>query len=251
MVDNSDSPAILAPVSLSSIIVPHYRTPDRLDLCLRCLARFTPEPHEVIVVDNGSEPAVLEWLRKRDDLTLVERQQGAELGQRAHAEALDAGIFRARGDYIVTIHSDTFVRRPGWLSFLIERLEAGPYDIVAPGTQHIRPYSAWERLLRVVRGDKPLRRLGPVYSIYRRKVFDGARFAGHEKVWQIAEPYRVQGRANFLGREEASRWAFHSGGSTKLEILRHRRTAAYAKERQLRSFLRQPEIRDLLRAPGA
>jgi glycosyltransferase involved in cell wall biosynthesis len=238
-------------VTLASIVIPHYRTLDRLELCLRCLERFTPEPHERIIVDNGSDPATLEALRTRRDILLLERQQGEETGHRAHANALDLGISRSRGEYIVTIHSDLFVRREGWLSFLIGELESGPYEIVAPGTQHIQPYSLYERARRALGGERQPRRLGPVFTIYRRRVFEPKRFADFEKVWQIAEPHREAGRTKFIGREEAARWAFHSGGTTKLSLFAHRRKAAAVKSRQFEAFLAQPEIRALANPPAS
>ena len=235
----------------TSIVIPHYRTLRHLDLCLACVKRFTRPPHETIVVDNGSEPSDLQALRKREGIELLERRQGAEMGHRAHAEALDLGISRARGDYVVTLHSDTFVRRAGWLEFLIDRLESGPYEVVGAGTQHIRPLSGWERVRRSFQAPKPMKRIGPVFTIYRRRVFEPARFSDFEKVWQIVEPYRKDGRARLLTREEASHWAFHVGGSTKLEVLRHRRSAMALKERQLIRFLRQPEIQELFDAGRA
>jgi glycosyltransferase involved in cell wall biosynthesis len=237
-------------VSLASIVIPHYRTLDRLELCLRCLERFTPEPHERIVVDNGSDAATLDALRARRDILLLERQQGEETGHRAHAGALDLGISRSRGEYVVTIHSDLFVRREGWLGFLIGELESGPYEIVGPGTQHIQPYTLYERARRALGRKRVPRRLGPVFSIYRRRVFDRARFADFEKVWQIAEPLREAGRTKFISREEASHWAFHSGGTTKLSLFAHRRKAAAVKSRQFEAFLAQPEIRALANPPA-
>jgi glycosyltransferase involved in cell wall biosynthesis len=229
----------------TSIVIPHYRTPRHLDLCLACIEHFTRSAHEIIVADNGSEPSCLERLRQRSGIVLLERRQEGEMGHRAHAEALDLGISRARGDFVVTLHSDTFVRRAGWLEFLVDRLESGPYEIVGPGTQHVRPLSPWERLRESLGGTKRMKRVGPVFTIYRRQVLERARFTDFEKVWQLAEPYRKQGLAHLLTRREASLWALHVGGSTKLEILRHRRTAMALKERQLMKFLQQPEIRDL------
>jgi glycosyltransferase involved in cell wall biosynthesis len=232
----------------TSIVIPHYRTPRHVELCLACIRRFTSAPHQSIVVDNGSDLATLEQLRGLDGILLLERKQGDQLGQHAHAEALDLGISRASGDYIVTLHSDTFVRREGWLEFLMDLLDSGPYEIVGAGTQHIRPLSRWERTRNALRGARPMKRVGPVFTIYRRRVFEKERFSDFEKVWHIAEPYRKEGRAYLLSREEASRWAFHVGGSTKLEVLQHRRTALAVKERQLLAFLRQPEIRGLVDA---
>ena len=120
----------------ASILIPHYRTPDHLELCLRCIERFTEEPYEVVVVDNGSEPEVLEALRKRPGITLVERVQDAALNQDPHKAALDAGLDHSDGEYVVGIHSDTFVYRPGWLGFLIGRLEENRF--VAYGPTHHR-----------------------------------------------------------------------------------------------------------------
>lgn len=231
-------------MDLASIVIPHYRTPEHLKLCLRCIDRFTPEPHETIVVDNGSDPGTLDDVRARSDLVWIERRQDpGELGQDPHKAALDAGIEVARGRWIVTLHSDTFVLRPGWLRFLIEGIERDERLLFGPATHKLYPRTLWERVRALGRRSDERLRVQPVFTIYRASLFEKQRFSDYPKVIDLALALADSGRVGVLPREEAIPWAFHMGGTTKLENLDHRPTARRRKDRQFERFLARPEIR--------
>ena len=231
----------------SSIVIPHYKTPDHLEWCLRCLAHFTDEPHEVVVVDNGSGEAMVAPLRERKDIVLVEREQGPDLDQVAHMEALDAGIARARGRHIVGLHTDTFVFRRGWLRFLRERLEAQQYLAYGPSHHRLYPPTLAERLREWWRPEPDDRRwIRPVFTIYRREIFEERKFADYGDVGELTASYVDAGRAGFLPRREAAEWAFHVGGTTKLKLLQHRKRARKRKDRHWQRFLARDEVRALL-----
>ncbi len=232
-------------MDLASIVIPHYRTPELLDLCLRLLRRYTASPHEIIVVDNGSDEETLAGLRRREGIALLERtQEPDQLGQDAHKEALDLGIARACGRYVVALHSDTFVLRAGWLDFLRMRLEEGGYAVFGPMTHRLYPAPLWARLVRREREEAEWIR--PVFTIYRADVFEKLHFVDFPDVGHLTAPLVAAGRAGFLSRAEAARWAFHMGGMTRLALLDHRRTAKRRKARRFARFLARSEIRSAL-----
>jgi GT2 family glycosyltransferase len=52
-------------MSLTSIVIPCHDNLLYTALCLESIARHTPEPHEVVVVDNGCTDATAEWSAAR------------------------------------------------------------------------------------------------------------------------------------------------------------------------------------------
>jgi glycosyltransferase involved in cell wall biosynthesis len=122
---------------------------DLMRLCLRALRRYTEAPaYEVIVVDNGSTDESLEWLRSLDWITLVERGDSTPANWiRAMNTALDIGLNRARGPYYLILHSDTIVKRPGWLRRMVDAIEIAP-KVASAGSGKLERRSALEQLLR-------------------------------------------------------------------------------------------------------
>jgi hypothetical protein len=136
------------PNDLASIVIPHYQTEDLARLCLRAIRRLTDHPYEVIVVDNHSQDGSLEYLRRVGWIRLIERGPQAEpKAVYAHAGAMDAGTAAARGRWLVSFHSDTIVRREGWLSAFIGRLKAAP-RAAALGADKIDTDPAWYRAMK-------------------------------------------------------------------------------------------------------
>ncbi len=145
-----------------TILIPNYRTRDLTCLCLRLLRRHTdPALARVMVIDNGSDDASLDYLRRVDWIELVERRPPPqEPPALAHGRALDLGLARVATPYVLSLHSDSFVRRADWLPLLLGRLEADPRIAgVGAWKQGERPawrehLKHWERAIEV-----PLRRL--------------------------------------------------------------------------------------------
>jgi hypothetical protein len=104
-----------------SILVPNYRTPQLTRLCLRLLRRHTdPARARVIAVDNGSADESLDYLRGLDWIRLIEREPvPGESVAKAHARALDLGLAAVDTPFVLSIHTDTFVRRGDWLDALL------------------------------------------------------------------------------------------------------------------------------------
>jgi len=136
------------PDDLASIVIPHYRTADLVRLCLRAIRRLTDHPYEVLVVDNHSQDASLEYLRRVGWIRLIQRGPETEPDPVfAHAAAMDAGTAAARGRWLVSLHTDTIVRRDGWLGALLERLRGNP-RAAALGTDKMETDPAWYRAMK-------------------------------------------------------------------------------------------------------
>lgn len=96
-----------------SIIIPQYKTEQFIRLCLRSLRKYSCNPIQVIVVDNNSCDGSIDYLRKVAWIDLIENKSDL-VGIRAHREAIDLGVEKARGDWICLFHSDTIVLKEAW-----------------------------------------------------------------------------------------------------------------------------------------
>jgi len=157
-----------------SIVILNYQSPEVIDVCLRTLEITGGIDYETVVVDNGSEPHVVEALRQHHKegriTTLVESPEnlyfsgGNNLGKR-HANPAS--------EYILLLNSDVGFLRPDWLTKLVGWMEGtteyrptvwaskpttpspGPRDLVSCGWSHdanvepghIRP-EGWCMLIR-------------------------------------------------------------------------------------------------------
>ena len=152
MLDRNELEAIRTgrsvPEDLASIVIPHYQTPDLARLCLRAIRRLTNPAYEVIVVDNHSQDGSLEYLRSVGWIRLIERGPETEPDAVfAHASAMDIGTAAARGHWLVSFHTDTIVRREGWLEAMLGRLRENP-KAAALGADKIDSDPAWYRAMK-------------------------------------------------------------------------------------------------------
>jgi len=105
----------------ATICVVNYKTLENTRLCLRSIRKFTDYPYEVIVVDNDSQDESLEYLKSLSWIRLIERKGTKDIsGGYAHGAGLDAGLAHCNTEFFVSMHSDTFVHKAGWLNDLIE-----------------------------------------------------------------------------------------------------------------------------------
>ena len=109
-----------------SILIPNYKTPDLVRLCLRSIRKFTPpDAVRIIVVDNASCDASRDYLRSLDWIRLIERTPGDLAGlkpARMHTTAMDLALREVDTPYVLSFHTDTIVYSPDWLEFLLGRI---------------------------------------------------------------------------------------------------------------------------------
>jgi glycosyltransferase involved in cell wall biosynthesis len=118
-----------------SICVPHWQVLEYIQPCLRSIRKHSRgDDVEVLVIDNGSKDASLEYLRSLSWIRLIERPEEVHTNWPANVfTAWDRGLREARGEYYVTMHSDVFIKRDGWLQPLVRELERSPQN-AASGT---------------------------------------------------------------------------------------------------------------------
>jgi glycosyltransferase involved in cell wall biosynthesis len=129
-----------------SIIVPTYKRPNPLRMCLEALARLDyPRQHfEVIVVDDGSPippKAVVAHFDSQLDLTLLTQPNAGP------AAARNAGASQAKGEFLAFTDDDC-TPAPDWLRSLAFRLE--PATAVGGCTRNAFPdnlYSSASQML--------------------------------------------------------------------------------------------------------
>lgn len=108
-----------------TILVPNYKTPEITMICLRLLRKYTNHDlANVVVIDNNSQDESLEFLRRLDWIRLIERDcVPGESGVEAHSRALDLALHEVKTPYVLSIHTDTFVKRHDWLEVLLEQFD--------------------------------------------------------------------------------------------------------------------------------
>lgn len=104
-----------------TILVPNYKTPEITKICLRLLRKHTDfDRVRVIVIDNDSGDASLDYLRTIPWIELIERKSEVDDNPPlSHSRALDLALARVETPYVLSIHTDTFVRRSDWLDVLL------------------------------------------------------------------------------------------------------------------------------------
>lgn len=93
---------------LASIVIPCHGALLYTALCLESIARHTPEPHEVIVVDNGGTDGTGDWCAERGARVV---RSPVNLG---FAGGVNLGLGAMRGDVAVLLNNDALAT-PGWL----------------------------------------------------------------------------------------------------------------------------------------
>jgi GT2 family glycosyltransferase/glycosyltransferase involved in cell wall biosynthesis len=106
---------------LTSIVILAHGERDLTAACLASIERHTPEPHEVILVDNASpddSAAFFERYAERGNVRVVLNGRNA-----GFAAGCNLGLALSRGDALLLLNNDTLVT-PGWLAALRAPLDA-------------------------------------------------------------------------------------------------------------------------------
>lgn len=108
-------------ISSTSIIILCCNQAPITRMCLESLARHTPLPHQLLLVDNGSTdetPALLEQFARTGHQGLMELSILRNEKNLGFAAGVNQALPRATGDYVVLLNNDT-VLTPGWLEGLL------------------------------------------------------------------------------------------------------------------------------------
>ena len=104
-----------------------------LPVVLQAIERFSPDPPEVIVVDNASSDGSQAWLRaNRHRLRPVFLRRNIY-----HGPAMDLGFLLSRTEYVVALDIDAFPVRADWLEVLQGCLRDGA---TVAGARAMRDY---------------------------------------------------------------------------------------------------------------
>jgi len=122
--------------SLTSIVIPVRNQFAHTRQCLQSIFSCTPEPFELVIVDNASSDGVEKYLEELADLhprvTLIKNPEN--LG---FPIACNQGMSAARGDHILVLNNDTIVTE-GWLRRLLRCLSSEPdVGVVGPVSNHV------------------------------------------------------------------------------------------------------------------
>jgi GT2 family glycosyltransferase/Tfp pilus assembly protein PilF len=127
-------PAVAAP--LTSIVVLTLNQLEHTRNCLESIARHTPEPHELIVVDNASTDGTRDYLQEyaaQHQRVLVVSNRT----NRGYAGGNNQGLALATGGQVLLLNNDTVVT-PGWLGNMLRVLrEHARTGVVGPRSNRV------------------------------------------------------------------------------------------------------------------
>lgn len=129
---------------LVTILIPNYKTLEITKICLRLIRKFTDfNLVDVIVIDNNSNDTSLDYLRTLKWITLIERKATEpETPVISHARALDLAMEKVNTPYVLSIHTDTFVKDKAWIQFLLAPF-ADNKNLAGVGSWKLESKSQW------------------------------------------------------------------------------------------------------------
>lgn len=117
-----------------SIVLVNYKTHRITEICLNLLKAAVGNNPDVTVwvVDNYSNDASTEYLRKINWINLIERPAPKikEEGFMAHGRALDIVLEQDKNDYLYLLHTDTLIHKPEIFSVFLEQMQKNPNTAV-------------------------------------------------------------------------------------------------------------------------
>ena len=156
-----------------TVLIPNYKTLEITQICLRLLRKNTDFKRvRVIVIDNDSRDASLDYLRSIKWIELIERKPEADdTPALSHARALDLALEKVNTPFVLSIHTDTFIRRPDWLDVLLEPF-AQDRTLAGVGSWKLESKNWFQRLGRRIEGGWKI----ALYRLTGRRTFRLERF---------------------------------------------------------------------------
>lgn len=107
--------------NLTTIIIVTFNRLEQTRLCIDSIVAHTPEPYQLIVVDNASTDGTVDYLKERFGDSAVIANDSNE----GFIRAANKGMASAKGRYLLLLNNDTIVT-PGWLAALQTAAESSP-----------------------------------------------------------------------------------------------------------------------------
>ncbi len=161
---------------LTSIIILGYNQLELTKSCLDSIARFTAEPYEIIIVDNGSNNETIEFFQQYkangDNIQVIFNGEN-----RGYAAGNNQGLSLAKGEYVLLLNNDTVVTY-GWLTRMLAIFKNHPeVGLVGPTSNYV----AGPQLIK----DVPYRNMKQMHQ-FAKKLAD-------KNSGQTAESFRIVG----------------------------------------------------------
>jgi len=117
-----------------SIVTPTWNQLSFIQGHVESIKRHTPQPHQIIVIDNGSRDATTPWLeRSLRQQDIIVRN----IENRGFAKANNQGLALAEGEYVLFLNNDIEVLEDTWLDKLVEGVKDA--DLVGPNLCKVFP----------------------------------------------------------------------------------------------------------------
>lgn len=111
--------SVLGTTDKVDIVIPTYNNLPCLRLCLDSIRACTRMMYNIIVVNNGPDKNVHEYLEKQPDIVYI------KTGRMLFARAVNTGIKSGSSKYVMILNDDTIVSK-GWLSNMVDLCEEHP-----------------------------------------------------------------------------------------------------------------------------
>ena len=101
-----------------SVVIPHYGGHDIISECLTSLQNCIYPNLEIIVVDNDSPDASVQFIKKNySEVKLIQSNYN-----RGFAGGCNFGAQHAEGIYLLILNNDT-IHEPDWINHLVKFME--------------------------------------------------------------------------------------------------------------------------------
>src|SRR4029079_16516730 len=132
-----------------TICIPHWQVGRYMTVCLRSIRKHSAKYNlDVMVVDNGSKDGSLRYLRSLGWIRLVERPEEVHTNWPKNVfTAWDYAVRHSDAQYLVSMHSDVFIKSDHWLDPLLREIERSP-SIAASGAWKLElehPLYLWQK----------------------------------------------------------------------------------------------------------
>ncbi|TBL81881.1 glycosyltransferase family 2 protein [Paenibacillus thalictri] len=125
--------AFRQPFEGTSIVIPTYNQCELLRQCIESIKQYTPERHEIIVIDNASTDGTADYLKSMTG-QLRYRINKTNAG---FSGGVNQGLKMACGTTLMVLNNDTVVTK-GWLGNLQKCLQSDErFGLVGPVTNYI------------------------------------------------------------------------------------------------------------------